>query len=148
VSLRDDELPLFQHFVTDLSSWIDITDQSKSFSILVPQMALRNWGLMNAILALSSRHLSLVRASSQVDEYRSTQAVQYYSKTLRYLQQVMKIVSYLRSDDLLATVLILSTYEMITGSSRGWERHLKGVFWIQRSQLIHGESQGLKKCVW
>ena len=37
---------------------------------------------------------------------------------------------------------------MLDGSRRDWERHLKGVFWIQRSQVIHGDSQGLKQAVW
>ena len=134
VSLRDDELPLFQHFVQNISPWIDLTDPEKNFAILVPQMALRNLGLMNAILALSSRHLSLTTRYAETDPHQSsdrTQAVNYYNHTLVYLQQVMSITSYLRSDELLATVLIISTYEMIDGSDRGWERHLKGVFWIQ-----------------
>ena len=146
VSLQDGELLLFQHFVHHLSCWIDITDPGKTFSVLVPQMALQDLGLMNAILALSSRHLSLSPSSDPASD--RTQAVQYYNETLRYLQQAMKNPTYLRSDELLATVLTISTYEMIDGSDRGWERHLKGVFWIQRSQLIHGESHGLKKWIW
>ncbi|KAI5357699.1 Putative zn(2)-C6 fungal-type DNA-binding domain, fungal transcription factor [Septoria linicola] len=151
VFLRDEELPLFQHFVKSLSSWIDLTDPGRSFSTLVPSMALRNTGLMNAILALAARHLSLTTTTAYTREIHCsdrTLAADYYDKTLRYLQRVMKVVSYLRSDELLATVLIISTYEMIDGSGSGWERHLKGVFWIQRSQLIHGESQGLKKWIW
>ncbi|KAK5677778.1 hypothetical protein LTS10_009661 [Elasticomyces elasticus] len=149
--LRDDQLPLFQHFVQNLSSWIDITDPGKSFSVVVPHMALGDPGLMNSILALSSRHLSLRSTTLQQGQHwpaDRTQAVQYYNEALRYLQQAMKNPSYLRSDELLATVLTISTYEMIDGSDRGWERHLKGVFWIQRSQLIHGESHGLKKWIW
>lgn len=148
VSLRDDEMPIFEHFVRRLSSWIDLTDPDKHFAVVVPQMALRNWGLMSAILALSSRHLTLISSMGNVDHEATDKSVQYYNETLRYLQQAMKIVPYLRSDELLATVLTISTYEMIDGQGRGWERHLKGVFWIQRSQLIHGESQGLKKWIW
>ena len=159
VTLIEHEIGLFQHFVQHLSSWIDITDPERSFSVTVPSMALRNSGLMTAILALSSRHLSLVPQyleippQSQYSGFSNsaadrTMAVQYYNETLRYLQQAMKNVLYLRSDELLATVLTISTYEMIDGSGRGWERHLKGVFWIQRSQLIHGESEGLKKWIW
>jgi hypothetical protein len=37
---------------------------------------------------------------------------------------------------------------MLDGSSKDWERHLKGVFWIQRSQVIHGDSRGLRSAVW
>ncbi|KAK5122850.1 hypothetical protein LTR85_003765 [Meristemomyces frigidus] len=142
VSLSSQEIPLLRHFIERLSTWIDVTDPDRSFSTLVPQMALRSRGLMTAMLALSSRHLAFDQKSSP------DTAVQYYHDTLQYLQHEMKKTTYLTSDELLATVLIISTYEMIDGLGKGWERHLKGVFWIQRSQLIHGESQGLKKCIW
>ncbi|KAF3906885.1 hypothetical protein ABW21_db0208926 [Orbilia brochopaga] len=99
---------------------------------------------MKAILALSHRHLSL-NPSTATD--RNT-AVQYYFETLHYLQTALPFESYSRSQELLASVLIISTYEMLDGSNSGWERHLKGVFWIQRSQNIHGDSGGLKQAVW
>lgn len=37
---------------------------------------------------------------------------------------------------------------MIDGAGKGWERHLKGVFWIQRSRDINGESGGLEQAIW
>ncbi|OMP86234.1 hypothetical protein BK809_0003404 [Diplodia seriata] len=37
---------------------------------------------------------------------------------------------------------------MLDGSRPDWERHLKGVFWIQRSQGIHGDSGGFKQANW
>ncbi|KAK3678246.1 hypothetical protein LTR78_001541 [Recurvomyces mirabilis] len=151
VTLTDLEVALLEHFVHHLSLWIDLTDPERSFATIVPSMALQNQGLMSAILALSSRHMSLKVSSSPsiipFDLPRNT-AVEYYNATLRYLQHAMKDALYLRSDELLATVLIISTYEMIDGSGSGWERHLKGVFYIQRSQTIHGESTGLKKAIW
>lgn len=78
-----------------------------------------------------------------------TAAVQYYYETLQYLQYAMQFTSYKNSLELLATVLVVSTYEMIDGSEQGnWERHLKGVFWIQRSRDINGESGGLPQAIW
>ncbi|KAK7757801.1 hypothetical protein SLS62_000179 [Diatrype stigma] len=56
--------------------------------------------------------------------------------------------TYKTSLELVATSLIISAYEMLDGSSRDWERHLHGVFWIQRSQVIHGDSKGLRQSVW
>lgn len=77
-----------------------------------------------------------------------TAAVQYYYETLQYLQTAMQFTTYKNSRELLATVLIVSMYEMIDGAGKGWERHLKGVFWIQRSREINGESGGLEQAVW
>ncbi|KAK4554464.1 hypothetical protein LTR86_008318 [Recurvomyces mirabilis] len=151
VTLTDLEVTLLEHFVHRLSRWMDLTDAERSFATIVPSMALQNQGLMSAILALSSRHMSLetsFSASTVPLDLPRTTAVEYYNATLRYLQHAMKHTLYLRSDELLATVLIISTYEMIDGSGSGWERHLKGVFYIQRSQTIHGESVGLKKAIW
>jgi len=74
--------------------------------------------------------------------------VQYYYKTLHYIQKAMEYETYATSLELLSTPLIVSTYEMLDGSSKDWERHLKGVFWIQRCQIIHGDSKGLRSAVW
>lgn len=90
------------------------------------------------------------RCSHSALQIDPTMPVQYYNETLQYLQQGMGNAAFLRSDELLATVLIISTFEMIETQSLGsaWDKHLKGVFWIQRSQVIHGESEGLKQRIW
>ena len=153
VVLTDVEIQLLDHYVSHLSGWIDVTDPDRQFAIVVPDLAMRNQGLASAILALSSLHLSLnpgSRCSHSSIEIDPTMSVQYYNETLHYLQQGMGNAAFLRSDELLATVLIISTFEMIETQNLGsaWDKHLKGVFWIQRSQVIHGESQGLKQRVW
>lgn len=104
---------------------------------------------MNAILALASRHLAL---NSSLDEdnmpNKEEAALQYYYQTLYYVQRAMQYPSYQTSLELLATTLIISAYEMLDNSTNDWERHLEGVFLIQRSQTIHGESGGLHSAVW
>ena len=103
--------------------------------------------IVNAILALSARHLSLSHAASEEQRDRNI-GLKYYYETLHYLQNAMSYDSYTTSLELLATALIVSTYEMLDDIGSGWERHLKGVFWIQRSQVIQGESGGLRSAVW
>lgn len=147
VTLHDDEIPIFRHFVENLSFWLDLFDPLKHFSAFVPQLAMNNEGLMKSILALSSRHLS-IKPGNHGETMDRTAAVQYYSETLQYLQGAMRYESFNRSLELLATALIVSKYEMIDGAGSGWERHLKGVFWIQRSQDINGQTGGLKQAVW
>lgn len=103
---------------------------------------------MNAIWALSSRHLSLSSQPNEAPLHDANDALPYYYKTLRYVQKAMQYNTYKTSLELLATSLIVSTYEMLDGSSQDWERHLHGVFLIQRSQVIHGDSMGLRQGVW
>lgn len=104
---------------------------------------------MNAILALASRHLAL---NTWLDENnipnKEEAALQYYYQTLYYVQRAMQYPSYQTGLELLATTLIISAYEMLDNSTNDWERHLEGVFLIQRSQTIHGESGGLHSAVW
>jgi hypothetical protein len=150
----DIEVQLLQHYVMHLSGWIDATDPDRQFAVIVPNLALANQGLASAIMALSSLHLSLDSKPQCSHSYLAiepTTAVQYYNDTLHYLQHAMGNADFLRSDELLATVLIISMFEMIEMKSPDQGdhfRHLQGVFWIQRSQTIHGESQGLKKRIW
>lgn len=74
--------------------------------------------------------------------------IQYYYEALHYIQHALQYTSYTRSEELLATVIIISTYEMLDDSNSNWKRHLKGVFWIQRSQDVNGASGGLRQAVW
>ncbi|KAK3072130.1 hypothetical protein LTS18_014698, partial [Coniosporium uncinatum] len=108
---------------------------------------MNNEGLLKAILAASSRHLA-IKASMEGRPKDTTDSIGYYAQALRFLQMGMKYQSYTRSAELLATVLIIALFEMLDGSPLGWERHLKGIFWIQRSQDSNGECGGLKQAIW
>ncbi|KAJ5111604.1 Zn(II)2Cys6 transcription factor [Penicillium argentinense] len=169
IPLSNLEHLLFSHFIHVSSQWLDFYDPIKHFSSVVPHLALRNVGLMRALLALSARHLSLDAEQQhaahtsldtdglsllnhteapQHDKIDRNLAVQYYYETLHYLNRAMQHPSYARSLEVIATSLLISTYEMIDGSNQDWERHLKGVFWIQRFQDNDGESGGLRQAVW
>ncbi|RDW81187.1 Zn(II)2Cys6 transcription factor [Aspergillus mulundensis] len=148
IQLLPHEYTLFENFVQRVSPWIDIFDPTSKFSTFVPHLAMRNAGLLNAILALSSRHLLLNAGDASHDQPHRGTPLQYYYQTLHYVQKAMQYSSYKTSLELLATVLIISTYEMLDDSSQDWQRHLEGVFLIQRSQVIYGDSGGLKSAVW
>lgn len=139
---------IFRNFVQRISLWIDLFDPTQSFSTFVPHLAMRNIGLMKAILALSARHISLNPSIAEEQTHDRNDALQYYNETLHYLSKAMQYDTYKTSLELLATALTVSTYEMLDGSGKDWERHLQGVFWIQRSQVIRGDSKGLKQAVW
>ncbi|KAE8161487.1 fungal-specific transcription factor domain-containing protein [Aspergillus tamarii] len=155
IQLSEQEFPLFTHFVQTFSGWLDFFDSSQQFCSVVPHLALRNTGLMKALLALSARHLTLLKETPG-DQHHSESsysvdrnvAVRYYYETLHYLNKAMRYQSYAGSQELISTALLISTYEMIDGSNRDWERHLKGVFWIQRYQNNDGECGGLRQAVW
>ncbi|KAJ5082306.1 hypothetical protein N7532_011349 [Penicillium argentinense] len=163
IPLSDLEYHLFSHFVRVISKWIDFHDPEIHFAKTVPHMALRNLGLMKALLALSARHLSLVKgeegftcrstANNGVARDRGNTpscnlAVRYYTESLHYLNKTMQSQSCTRSLDLIVTSILISTYEMIDGSNENWEGHIKGVFLFQRFQDNDVESGGLRSAVW
>ncbi|CAG7917698.1 unnamed protein product [Penicillium olsonii] len=149
IELLPTESTLFEHFVTQVSPWIDLFDPTSQFSTLVSHLAIHNAGLMNAILALAFRHMaSNSRLDGQGIPNKGEAALQYYYQTLHYVQKAMQYSGYKTSLELLSTALIVSAYEMLDNSTNDWERHLEGVFLIQRSQTIHGESGGLHSAVW
>ncbi|EXJ79820.1 hypothetical protein A1O3_08105 [Capronia epimyces CBS 606.96] len=148
LTLRPHETAIFDHFVTRISRWIDLFDPLCHFSTYVPHLAMHNVGMMNAILALSVRHLSLSPAAETGPVHDRNDSLPYYHQTLHYVQKAMQYDSYNTSAELLATCLIISAYEMLDGSRKDWERHLQGVFWIQRAQRIDGDSRGLSQTVW
>ncbi|KAE8131634.1 hypothetical protein BDV38DRAFT_288507 [Aspergillus pseudotamarii] len=91
--------------------------------------------------------------SSEVDGAPAHMATQYYYETLQYLSQTLLYPSYADSHEILATATMISTYEMFDADSAttsgDWEKHLRGSFWIQRSQDNDGESvDGLRQAVW
>jgi Fungal specific transcription factor domain/Fungal Zn(2)-Cys(6) binuclear cluster domain len=146
--LRGQEHRLFDTFVQHISLWLDLFDPQQNFASLVPRLALYNVGLLNAILTLSVRYYSLRAKTMDELSLAREDALPYYHETLHYVRKAMQYESYHTSDELLATTIIISAYEMLDGSSRDWERHLQGVFWIQRSQVIHGDSGGLRAAIW
>ncbi|KAJ5737920.1 uncharacterized protein N7483_003045 [Penicillium malachiteum] len=149
IRLEQSEKKLLEHFVNSVSPWIDLFDPTTQFSTLVAHLAIHNAGLLNAILALSCRHLALnPKLGKSNTPIKEEEALQYYYQTLHYVQKAMKYSGYQTSLELLSTTLIISAYEMLDNSSKDWERHLEGVFLIQRSQTIHGESGGLHSAVW
>ncbi|KAM0543601.1 hypothetical protein ACHAPJ_012188 [Fusarium lateritium] len=133
INLQTQELILFRHFIDHISQWMDLFEPQKPFGTLVPHLALHNVGLMNAILALSARHLDIMNRDTPTYAagLRPTpdDTIGYYYKTLHYCQEAMQYSGYKTSLELLASAFIISAYEMLDGSNTDWEKHLKGAVW-------------------
>ncbi|CZR45056.1 uncharacterized protein FPRO_15769 [Fusarium proliferatum ET1] len=180
IKLSPADLRFFRYYTEIVGPIIDLFDQERHFTNVVPHLALRNSGLLKAILAVAAKHMSLGVKVGQVQSHGGTSieggssspeetagssqqaeqsqipahmATQYYYETLQYLSQTLLYPSYAESHEILATAIMISTYEMFdaggTSTSGNWERHLRGAFWIQRSQDNDGESvDGLRRAVW
>ena len=174
IGLKDDELRLFHHYINVLGPILDLLNPPKHFTNMVPKLAVHNIGLLKSLLAVAARHMALLSEHQSPHQAYNAQtpvshcslqetsglvnplhevATQYYLETLQYLSQNLVYPSYTRSTEIIATAILISTYEMFDASGRysdgGWERHLRGIFWIQRSQDNNGETKdGLRRAAW
>ncbi|KAL2845090.1 hypothetical protein BJX68DRAFT_277418 [Aspergillus pseudodeflectus] len=167
LALSRREARLFRVFTERIASWLDLFDPHKPFSNYATRLATRNLGLMKAILALSARYSALLTTTPSDPTKTTTpskatgnepsttpidpaESIQFYYETLHYVSTALQYTTYKHSEELLATAIVISTYEMLDASTHNsnWQRHLKGVFWIQRSQDVNGSSGGLRQAVW
>ncbi|TDZ41570.1 hypothetical protein CTRI78_v009524 [Colletotrichum trifolii] len=183
IELSPSDLIYFRYYVDVVGPILDLFDPERHFSNAVPHLAVRNDGLLKSILAVAARHKSLATAAPHCRDSSATprpptnassspgtdtsccqggtlaeleparMATQYYYETLQYLSHTLLYPSYANSHEILATAIMISTYEMFDANgpsnSADWERHLRGAFWIQRSQENNGESvDGLRRAVW
>jgi hypothetical protein len=172
IPLSHNELILFQHYVNVIGPILDLNEPSKQFTLAVPALAIHNVGLLKSLLAVSARHSALMNepqlprlnlddqnlaSSTNGSAHRTSPliqiATQYYYETLHYLSKNLGDSSYSKSKEIISTSILISTYEMWDSegpySNGAWERHLRGIFWIQRSQNNNGEcNDPLLRAIW
>ncbi|KAL4930117.1 Zn(II)2Cys6 transcription factor [Aspergillus undulatus] len=182
IELSAVDIMYLRYYTEVVGPILDLFDPERHFTNVVPHLGLRNTGLLKSILAVGAKHMSLGaihapggdmasdhmapsavspaslavatnRPSSEPGPAPAHMATHYYYETLQYLSQTLLYPSYADSREILATSIMISTYEMFdadrASTSGDWERHLRGSFWIQRSQDNDGESaDGLRRAVW
>ncbi|KAK5314892.1 hypothetical protein LTR70_006933 [Exophiala xenobiotica] len=164
VTMSEQELSYLRYYIEHVGPIFDLFDPERTFTEYIPHLAMRNVGLLKSVLAVSARFKSLHRPSKDqqnedVTAYHRPRSsftndddavsAQLYFETLSYLSKAMQYQSYTRSTEILATAALISSYEYFhMNRSADWEKHLKGVFWIQRSQGTNGERDGLPGAVW
>ncbi|KAI4716118.1 hypothetical protein E4T48_07687 [Aureobasidium sp. EXF-10727] len=143
--LLDDPLEagLLRHFVNHLAISFDLTDPSCHFRKIVPQRALNDPILMNAILAASARHLSRVSGG---DPYI---ADKYHQKCIQHLIPILSDEAAVLDENLLASTVILRFLEEIDVPLSGKVHldgagHLIGAHAFVSAQEICAVSGGLR----
>jgi hypothetical protein len=130
IELKQEEVVYFEHFIEVVAPMLDLFDSGKHFATAVPHLALRNVGLLKAILAVGASHMAVLQQQSLVGDIvspigantpgsmtstpssTSRIAEQYYYETLQYLSQNLLYQAYTVSHEILATAIMISTYEV------------------------------------
>ncbi|OOF94921.1 hypothetical protein ASPCADRAFT_6592 [Aspergillus carbonarius ITEM 5010] len=106
-------------------------------------MALHCPMLLHSCLAASAKQLSRVppHGNTSVQEKYS---FFYYQQALREMGTFLVEPHYSGSDELLASSIILSTYEIIDVAGESFGSHLKGIASLIQSHGIHGDETGIR----
>ncbi|KAI7778756.1 phytanoyl- dioxygenase [Diaporthe eres] len=132
----------FQHYITELAPWYDLSDSSQLFGTKLPEIALDNSLPFAAILALAAVHVSQTTAPS------AKAAAEYYHGNC------IRILIELKDDDdcevdtrgtALASVCLLRSYEILSEEVDP-NMHLRGAYSLAayRSPLIDYLGSGLR----
>ena len=94
--------------------------QRSLWSYILPMMALRHQGLLHAMLALASLHISKLQQSSP------TPSLRHYHFALRRVAKALGNEKKRRDVATLAATLLLGFYEVTTAEHNKWNSHLSG----------------------
>lgn len=120
IDLSHREALLVQHFIQKLAPWIDCCDHACHFAHEVPKRAVRVPMVLYSLLALSSRHQSLMTGCDE------TEASFYHARCIDLVIDAMSKDESSYDDNLFATVVCMRIYEELDDTIDGF-LHLQGV---------------------
>jgi hypothetical protein len=123
--LSDRDALLMQHYTQKLAPWMDCCDPARHFAQEVPRRALHTTVLLYAVLALSSRHLSLMTGSVTVE------ASFYHGRCLELVIGLLSDPATLYDDNVFATLICMRVYEELDDKADSFI-HLQGI-----GRLLH-----------
>lgn len=141
--LSTSEILIFRNYVDTVSRWIDSFSRDQPFYSVVPMLALRCPVLMNSCLALSAKQLAL-KAPADEMALRANIAIKYHQRAIRGISKLITDPACAWNDGILASSVILSTYEMLDVAGDSFGAHLRGVAYLLQSRGAHGDASGIK----
>ncbi|KAF2021190.1 hypothetical protein BU24DRAFT_416856 [Aaosphaeria arxii CBS 175.79] len=132
---------IFFNYVQRLSHWVDSFSDDRPFHLLVPSMALTCPALLDACLAVSAKQMMLV--GYRRDICGSSVVLHYYRLALQGMNDMLDNPTSAKSEEVLASSILLSTYEMLDVIGESFGSHLGGITSLLRAQNINGGLKGI-----
>jgi hypothetical protein len=132
------EALLMQHFAQKLAPWMDCCDPVCHFAQEVPRRAVRIPMVLYAVLALASRHQSLLTKCD------ANEGSYYHGRCLELVIRELSKPESSYDDNLFATMVCMRVYEELDGNSKADDfLHLQGVGRLLRAIPTFAHSGGL-----
>ncbi|KAF4463253.1 Lysine biosynthesis regulatory LYS14 [Fusarium albosuccineum] len=148
IQLSVTEVGVFRNYVDNISRWVDSFSHDQPFHNQVPILALHCPPLMNSCLALASKQLELVGLNVSYG-LPNNDSVRYYRLALNAIRSLLLHRDSAETDEVLASCIILSTYEMIDVSGDSLGSHLTGVASLLQARRVYGDVGDIRgSCYW
>lgn len=122
----------FQHYISGLAPWYDLSDGRSTFGTTVPKIALDDPLLFSAVMALSAMHVSntVTTASPKRTASSAREVAEFYHGCcIRLLIGLHESDQRLEGGVALAATCLLRSYEILdTGQDVDPNRHLRGAY--------------------
>ncbi|KAI9689580.1 MAG: hypothetical protein M1822_010232 [Bathelium mastoideum] len=115
---NQDEAKYLLYFTNHLSTWLDVCDSGRHFGTEIPRRAMHSPLLLQAIFAWASLHMFSMKCIAE------DVASEYYDKALQLLIPILNEPRFALTDEVLATIVILRSYEEYSEIDSG--THLLG----------------------
>ncbi|KAJ5646455.1 hypothetical protein N7490_002827 [Penicillium lividum] len=135
------EHTLWQNYLNEICSWLDMFDNNHHFASTFPQMAKAAPHLRYSILALSARQLERLQNNKSQSE-----SLSLYQEAIHLLLPELEN----KTIPVIASCVILCVLEMLSCNPKEWRRHLDGCAYLIQAAGINGfsgkEEQALFWC--
>ncbi|KAF3386672.1 hypothetical protein F1880_000719 [Penicillium rolfsii] len=132
---------LWQNYLNEICSWLDMFDNNHHFASTFPQMAKTAPHLRYSCLALSARQLE-----RQQNAKSQSESLSLYQEAIHLLLPELES----KTTPVIASCVILCVLEMLSCNPKEWRRHLDGCAYLIQAAGINGfsgkEEQALFWC--
>ncbi|KAJ5784509.1 uncharacterized protein N7503_009721 [Penicillium pulvis] len=132
---------LWQNYLNEICSWLDMFDNNHHFASTFPQMAKTAPHLRYSMLALSARQLERLQNKKSQSE-----SLSLYQEAIHLLLPELES----KTTPVIASCVILCVLEMLSCNPKEWRRHLDGCAYLIQAAGINGfsgkEEQALFWC--
>ncbi|PWY87140.1 MFS sugar transporter [Aspergillus sclerotioniger CBS 115572] len=132
---------LWQNYLNEICSWLDMFDNHRHFASTFPQMAKSAPHLRYSILALSARQME-----RQQNAKSQSESLSLYQEAIHLLLPELES----KTTPVIASCVILCVLEMLSCNPKEWRRHLDGCAYLIQAAEINGfsgkEEQALFWC--
>ncbi|KAJ5650872.1 uncharacterized protein N7484_004595 [Penicillium longicatenatum] len=132
---------LWQNYLNEICSWLDMFDNNHHFASTFPQMAKTAPHLRYSMLALSARQLERLQNKKSQSE-----SLSLYQEAIHLLLPELEN----KTTPVIASCVILCVLEMLSCNPKEWRRHLDGCAYLIQAAGINGfsgkEEQALFWC--